>query len=90
MKALYTDGAESAWSNVETVTLVDNVPAFLRGDVDKDGNVGIADVTALIDYILTGNGTDINLNAADVDNDENIGIADVTALIDYILTGVWN
>lgn len=90
VKALYTDGAESAWSNVETVTLVDNVPAFLRGDVDKDGNVGIADVTALIDYILTGNGTDINLNAADVDNDENIGIADVTALIDYILTGVWN
>lgn len=90
VKALYTDGAESAWSNVETVTLVDNVPAFLRGDVDNDGEVGIADVTALIDYILTGNGSEINLAAADVDIDENIGIADVTALIDYILTGVWN
>ena len=29
-------------------------PQFLRGDVDMDGNVGIADVTALIDYILAG------------------------------------
>ena len=90
VKAIYTDGAESAWSNVETVTLVDNGPAYLRGDVDGDGQVGIADVTALIDYILTSDSSEINLAASDVDYDGNIGIADVTAIIDYILTGAWD
>ena len=63
--------------------------ASLRGDVDGDGGVGIADVTALIDYILTGNAAGINETAADADEDSSVGIADVTALIDYILTGHW-
>ena len=62
---------------------------FMRGDVDMDGSVGIADVTALIDYILTGNDTGISVAAADCDLDEAVGIADVTALIDFILTGSW-
>ena len=61
----------------------------LRGDVDGDGIVGIADVTALLDYILTGNSTGLNLTAADVDYDTTVGIADATAIIDYILTGHW-
>ena len=72
---------------------IDNVAigtVGLRGDVDGDGNVGIADVTALIDYILTGNTTGFNLAAADVDDSGIVNIADVTALIDYILTGSWN
>ena len=64
-------------------------PAFIRGDVDMDGEIGIADVTALIDYILTGNNEGIDTNAADCDQDAVVGIADVTALIDYILTHTW-
>jgi len=71
---------------------LDNIkiaPKSIRGDVDGDGSVGIADVTALIDYILTGVDSGINLAVADVDQDGNVGIADVTALIDYILTGNW-
>lgn len=64
-------------------------PQVLRGDVDMDGKVGIADVTALIDYILGGDDTGISLEASDVDMDGKIGIADVTALIDYILSGSW-
>ena len=64
-------------------------PTVLRGDVDGDGNVGIADITALTDYILTGNATGLNLTAADADYDGSVGIADVTAITDYILTGRW-
>jgi hypothetical protein len=63
--------------------------ASLRGDVDSDGNVGVADVTALIDYLLTGNTTGVDLQAANVDGDSSVSVADVTALIDYILTGNW-
>lgn len=57
---------------------------FLLGDVNDDGMVNIADVTALIDYLL-GSGNDINLKNSDVNQDETINIADVTALIDMLL-----
>ena len=61
--------------------------AGLRGDVNGDGSVNISDVTALIDYLLSGNADSINLDNADCDQDSNINIADVTALIDHLLSG---
>jgi len=61
----------------------------LRGDADSDGEVGIADITTLVDYILGGDTQDINLDNADCDLDGNITIADVTLLVDYILGGEW-
>ena len=57
---------------------------IIRGDVDGDGNVNIADVTALIDILLNGY---IAPEAADVDGDGNVNIADVTGLIDILLNG---
>ena len=30
-------------------------PEFIRGDVNNDGNINISDVTALINYLLSGN-----------------------------------
>ncbi|MBQ6166585.1 MAG: BspA family leucine-rich repeat surface protein [Muribaculaceae bacterium] len=59
---------------------------FLRGDVDGDGNVSIADVTALIDILLSGTAAPA---AADADEDGTVGIADVTTIIDYLLSGHW-
>ena len=60
-----------------------------EGDVNGDGVIGIADVTTLIDYLLTRDETLIDMDAADVNNDGLIDIADVTSLIDYILNGTW-
>ena len=62
---------------------------FMRGDVNKDGKVSIADVTALINYLLSGDASAIDLQAADCDEDGNIKINDVTALINYLLSGSW-
>ena len=64
--------------------------AFLRGDVNGDGSVNISDVTALIDYLLSGNPSGVNLTAADANQDNSINISDVTSLIDYLLSGTWN
>ena len=61
--------------------------SFILGDVNDDGNVNIADVTALIDYLLRGDASAINLAGADVNGDSNVNIADLTALIDYLLSG---
>ncbi|MBR6948119.1 MAG: dockerin type I repeat-containing protein, partial [Muribaculaceae bacterium] len=59
------------------------------GDVDGDGSVNISDVTALIDYLLSGNASGINVSAADCDQDNSVNISDVTSLIDYLLSGSW-
>ena len=60
-----------------------------RGDVDDNGNVTISDVTALIDYLLSGNASGIILANADCDQNGNVTISDVTTLIDYLLSGSW-
>jgi hypothetical protein len=56
----------------------------IMGDVDGDGTVAIADAVALIDYILNGEATGLNLDLADMDGDGAIGIADVADLVDLI------
>ncbi|MBQ9822324.1 MAG: dockerin type I repeat-containing protein [Muribaculaceae bacterium] len=60
------------------------------GDVNKDGEVTISDVTALIDYLLGGDESTINVLAANVNGDDEVTIADVTALIDLLLSGSTN
>ena len=64
--------------------------SFIRGDVNGDGNVNIADVTALINYLLSRDASAVNLDAADCDQSSQVSIDDVTALINYLLSGSWN
>ncbi|MBQ9577373.1 MAG: hypothetical protein IJV11_10900 [Muribaculaceae bacterium] len=45
----------------------------------------MSDVTDLINYLLKGNASAINLAAADADGDGNCNISDVTTLINYLL-----
>ena len=59
----------------------------VRGDVDGDGRVNIDDVTGLINYLLTGNSSLIEMENADVYPDGRISIDDVTSLINYLLGG---
>ena len=55
------------------------------GDADTDGEVGIGDVTRLIDYLLSDNVNGFDMGAADTDGDGQISIGDVTKLIDTVL-----
>ena len=79
-KLYFTDGSHFTIPGSVTVKL---------GDVNGDGNVNIADVTALIDYLLSGDASSIVIENSDCNNDNNVNIADVTALIDYLLSGSW-
>ena len=58
--------------------------APLVGDVNKDGSVNIADVTALIDYLL--NDASAAPVEADVNQDGIVNVADLADLIDLMLT----
>lgn len=71
------DGTASFWYMKEEHN-------YAIGDVNHDGDVNIADVTALIDMLL-GNGNATCTLCADVNGDSEINIADATALIDKLL-----
>ena len=88
VKAHYSDGTESQWSNEEAVTLSGDAPTpheYTAGDVNHDGFLKINDVTTLIYYLLNG-GDDLCLTCADVNGDTKITINDVTALINILLS----
>ena len=55
----------------------------LKGDVNGDGEVNIADMNAVIDMILSGN-SDMR---GDVNGDHEVNIADVNTIIGIILGG---
>ena len=84
VKVLYIDGTESAWSNTQTVTLLQG-HAYSVGDVNHDNIINISDVTALINGLLSGNL--VCETCADVKADGVVNISDVTALINMLLSG---
>ncbi len=86
VKAIYTDGTESVWSNIQQVTLVGSGDLPLIGDVNGDGEVNIGDISAIIDYILGTAPESFNTEAADVNLDGEINIADVAAIVDMLLS----
>ena len=55
------------------------------GDTDGNGLLGIADVTELVDLLLTSQGNEIHFGASDVNGDGLVNIIDVTELIDTLL-----
>lgn len=54
----------------------------LKGDVNGDGEVNIADINAIIDMILAGESND----KGDVNDDGEVNIADINKIIDLILS----
>lgn len=79
-----TAGTEVPFANESCIV---TLPIRLLGDVDKNGFVNISDVTALIDYLLSGDASAISLSNADCDGSGVVNISDVTTLIDYLLSG---
>ena len=57
------------------------------GDVDSNGEVGISDVTTIIDYILDNSSSSVIVDYTDTNKDGQVGIPDVTILIDGLLVG---
>lgn len=59
--------------------------AAVKGDVNGDGSITAADVTAVYDYLLGNNTSDELAAAADVNRDGNVTAADITFIYDILL-----
>ena len=57
----------------------------LKGDVNDDGEVTVADVNAVISVIMGDNVGEDLIARADVNNDQEITVADINEVIDFIL-----
>lgn len=85
---LTTYGTTNEFAANNYIVSLNRPSDVLLGDVNKDGDITIADVTALVNIILgKANGPKplYNHDAADVNGDGGITIADVTALVNIIL-----
>ena len=79
----YSSGSASDPIYVDDVHYYYNESSGITGDVNGDGSVNAADVTALYNYIL--NGDETYLSTSDVNNDDAINAGDVTAVYNIIL-----
>ena len=57
----------------------------LRGDVNLDGEVSVADVNAVIDVILGSEADEDLRHRADVNRDGEVSLADINSVIDVIM-----
>lgn len=91
--AAIADGYEIGKNPSELYLADFTVPGvWMRGDVNRDRYLTVADVTALIHHVLTGDFTlssNFNPDAADVNLDGMWTIGDVTLLIHRILSYEW-
>jgi hypothetical protein len=87
VKAIYVDGTESDWSNIEEVTLFENGHGFEPGDLNHNGELEIEDLALLIDYVLDSSISTACPICADVDQSGEVDIKDVADLIDMVLGG---
>ncbi len=60
------------------------IGTLLMGDVNNDGEITMADVILLVDYILEKNLTELFLKAADVNDDGEVNVADVVELVNKL------
>lgn len=58
-------------------------PVYVRGDVNGDGEVNVADVNMLIDIVLGGE--DTSQGRSDVNGDGEVNVADINEVISIIL-----
>lgn len=68
------------WASFNTI--IEKNYNEIKGDVNNDGEINIADINAVIDQILSAHFT----NSGDVNNDGEVNIADINTIIDIILS----
>jgi len=59
----------------------------IRGDVDYDGNLNVADINWAVHFLFTGGPPPPCFNESDVNDDNRFDVGDLSYLIDYLFKG---
>ena len=83
---LYVSQTDANWVAVDNFVLRYHGPhGLLLGDVNQDGSITVADVSALVKMLLREDKDGAPMCLADVNQDGMLTIADVTALVNRLL-----
>lgn len=80
----WTPDPSEAYCEMTYVAIYAVVPESVLGDVTGDGEVTIADVTGILDYLSDPEGAAVNLSALDTNGDGTVTILDASFLLDYL------
>lgn len=83
VKALFTNGSESGWSNVEKVTLKGQQGT--PGDVNADGLIDVVDINCVLGTMMGQTAPDAYNHRDDVNGDGKVDIVDINALLILIM-----
>ena len=77
------------WLRLRAEDLLLQLQTLFRipGDVTGDCEVTMDDLTALVNYLLTGAATGMDMVAADVTGEGDVDMQDLTGLINFLLAG---
>ena len=77
-----SDGENDINGSISSKTVTYMAPDFEKGDMNKDGNIGLSDVIKLLRlYLGVETTTDEYLTLGDMNNDGIIGLSDVITLL---------
>lgn len=85
-KVVISDAVGNSYK-VDYVKTTLSVSSFTLGDANGNGEVNIADFTAIANYILGREQTNFIPNAADTNQDGEISVSDLSGLVQIILSG---
>ena len=66
---------------------ITGVKDIIPGDANKDKQVNVTDIVAMVNYIMNKPSTDFDFDAADVNEDGEVNVTDIVATVNIIMKG---
>ncbi|MBO7115724.1 MAG: leucine-rich repeat protein [Prevotella sp.] len=72
------------WKEFKEIVEIDDI---IPGDANKDKQVNVTDIVAMVNYIMNKPSTDFDFDAADVNEDGEVNVTDIVATVNIIMKG---
>ena len=76
---------EEPWKDFESIVAIE--PSIIPGDANKDKQVNVTDIVAMVNYIMNKPSADFDFDAADVNKDGYVNVTDIVATVNIIMKG---